>query len=323
MKKNKHLNKEQRYQIEAYIKVGLTDKEIATKMGKHRSTIYRERTRNSKRTKNGNVYIASFAHHLATKRKERKRKHVSLTDKVKRRIRWLIKHYWSPEQIADVCKKRLLKMVSPETIYQYLYRLKRAGTDLCKYLRRGHRRRRKRANKYKNRSLIKDKTSIEQRPEVVDKQERIGDFEIDTMKAKNGYLLTITDRKSLFNIIAKTASKKAADIQSAFSKAVKPYVKRMKTITSDNGLEFAKHKKMADEVNVDWYFAHTYSSFERGCNENQNGLIRQFIKRSTDLNKVSEQRIQQIQKMLNNRPRKKIEYCKPIHVFLENESLHL
>ena len=136
MQKNKHLNQKQRYQIEAYIKAGLKDSEIANKMGKHRSTIWRERTKNSKRTNKGDVYDAKFAQHLAIKRKERKNKHICLTAKVKRRIRWLIKRYWSPEQIYEVCKRRLVSMVSTETIYQYIYSLKRQGTDLCKYLQR-------------------------------------------------------------------------------------------------------------------------------------------------------------------------------------------
>jgi IS30 family transposase len=302
-------------------KQGISISAIAMQLGVHRSTLYRELQRNSKQYVKRREYNSLFAQHLTDKRHQLKKKHIQLTEPVRRRIRWLIRCYWSPEQIVQTCKNRGIDMVSVETVYLYLYDLKKQGTDLCIYLRRHHRKRRKRKLDKQPRTLIKDKVSIEQRPAMINKKERIGDFEVDLMKAKNGYLLTLTERKTLFNIIEKLPNKKAAQIEAAMNKIAQSY--RLLSVTSDNGLEFAHHQKVALPNRIKWYFAHPYSSHERGCNENQNGLIRQFITRKTDLNKVTDEDVKTIQNRLNNRPRKKNGFIAPKHLFLDYQSVAL
>jgi IS30 family transposase len=202
-------------------------------------------------------------------------------------------------------------MVSHERIYLWIYQQKRKGVDYCGYLRKGHRSRRKRKNKQTSRQIIKDKTSIEDRPEVVKKQKRVGDIEVDLVQCRKGYLLTATDRKTLFNWVGKVADKSARTVQEKLIKLLKPYKTHLKTVTSDNGLEFASHHKISKELQVDWYFAHPYCAHERGCNENQNGLLRQYAPRSTDLSKISKTTVKNWQKTLNARPRKKLNFEPP------------
>jgi len=310
----KQINLNQRYQIDSLLKAKTPKSKIAEIIGVSKKTIYNELKRNSKVTLKGNIYYPEFAEKLCRKRHKMKNKAIKLTADVKRRICWLIKCLWSPEQIVDVCKKRGIKMVSIESIYLYLYDLKRKGTDLCINLRRHHRKRRKRKNSKHSRQIIKNKVHISKRPNAANKASRIGHMEIDLMKCTNGFLLTITDRKSLYNIIRKIPNKSSQTIVDCLAK-LQNYIAIFKTITSDNGTEFAKHKISSKLMNVKWYFADPYSSWQRGCNENQNGLIRQFASRKTDLNKITNEQILQWQKILNYRPRKKLNFNKPIEIF--------
>jgi len=312
---NKQISLQQRYQIAALLKAKTKKSQIAKIIGFSKKSVYKEIERNSKRGSKQDVYEPDFAQKLCLKRHRLKNKKITLTKQVKRRIRWLIKCFWSPEQISKVCKIRAIEMVSIESIYQYLYNLKAKGTDLCKYLRRHHRKRRKRANTKQSRQIIKDKISIDKRPKAANKATTIGHMEIDLMKCTNGYLLTITDRKSLYNIIRKIPNKASQTVIEQLQKLKKQYQKIIKTITSDNGTEFAKHKQASKILNAKWYFADAYCSQQRGCNENQNGLIRQFASRKTDLNKITENQILTWQKMLNFRPRKKLKFLKPIDIF--------
>lgn len=312
---NKQISLQQRYQIAALIEARTKKSQIAKIIGFSKTSIYKEINRNSKRTVKGNLYDPDFADKLCRKRHQLKNKNIKLTWQVKRRIRWLIKCLWSPEQIVEVCKQRAIEMISIETIYKYLYKLKAKGIDLCKYLRRHHRKRRKRSNNKQTRQIIKDKISINKRPKAANKASTIGHMEIDLMKCTNGYLLTITDRKSLYNIVRKIPNKASKTVIQQLTKIKKQYQTIIKTITSDNGTEFAKHKQASKILNAKWFFADPYCSQQRGCNENQNGLIRQFASRKTDLTKITDKQILTWQKTLNFRPRKKLNFKKPIEVF--------
>lgn len=146
----------------------------------------------------------------------------------------------------------------------------------------------------------------------MNKQERLGDWETDLMRCTNGYLLTITERKSLFNFIVKIPNKEAETVKKAIIMTLKPFKNHIKTITSDNGTEFAKHEEIAAKLYIDWFFADPYCSQQRGCNENPNGLIRQYLTRKTNLNLLSQTDITNIQNKLNNRPRKKNNFLSPI-----------
>jgi len=323
MTKYSHLSKEQRYQIEALLTSGVSKVVIAHQLGIHRSSVYREISRNAKQQQRGDNYSARFAHHLTLKRKQLRSRYQKRDQTIERRIIWLLKHRWSPEQIVVVCKQRNIPMLSTEAIYLWIYEQKQKEADYAPLLRRHHRKRRKRTLDKQPRNIIKNKVSIDQRPDVVDLQQRVGDMEADLVKCTNGYLLTITDRKSLFNIIRKIPDKTSASVHNAMIQALQPLKPNIKTITTDNGTEFVLHQQIATTLNIDWFFAHPYSSWQRGCNENQNGLIRQYASRKTDLGQVSDHTIGQWQKQLNYRPRKKLNFQKPIHFFNQHLNVAL
>lgn len=307
-----HLSQGQRYQIEALKVAGHSQRYIADILLVHKSTISRELSRNSTQTaKLPDKYKASQADHFAIKRTYKPVKVKSGNKDIERRIAWLLRFDWSPEQIASSCRLRGIKMLSTEGIYLWIYSQARTPIDYTNYLRRHHRKRRKRKLKNQPRTIIKSRVSIHERPPEVMEQLRFGDMETDLVKCQNGYLLTITERKSLFNLIVKLPNKEAMTIQIAIISALLPVKKCVKTITSDNGTEFAYHQIISEALGVPWYFADPYCSQQRGCNENQNGLIRQYYKRNTDLNLITQASINLVQDKLNNRPRKKNKFISP------------
>lgn len=314
MNKYHHLSLSQRYEIAGLYKAGMSKTAIASQIGVHRCTIGRELRRNSIQSAHPpDKYKAEtaqvFASHRASyKPWSQKKKNPAIV----RRIKHLLKCDWSPEQIAQTCAQRSIEMLSIEGIYQWIYAQDRKIYDWTNHLRRRHRKRRKRCNSKHPRIIIKNKKSIHDRPKAVDEQQRLGDFETDLMKCTNGYLLTITERKSLFNFIVKIPNKEAETIKSAIISTLEPYRGLIKTITSDNGTEFAQHDAIASKLAIDWYFADPYCSQQRGCNENQNGLIRQYLNRKTDLLSVTTAEIKDIEDKLNNRPRKKNNFLSPI-----------
>ena len=308
-----HLSQDQRYQIEALNTAGHSQTYIAAFLSVHKSTISRELGRNSTQTvKQADKYKAAQAQHFTEKRAFKPDKWKSTDKHVERRLIWLLRKDWSPEQIALVCARKGLQMLSTEGIYLWIYAQKRTPVDYTSYLRRHHRKRRKRRLENQPRSIIKNRVSIHDRPIEVAEQQRFGDVETDLVKCQNGYLLTITERKSLFNFIVKLPNKEALTIQTAMIATLLPLKESIKTITSDNGTEFALHRTISEALCVPWYFADPYCSQQRGCNENQNGLIRQYFKRDTDLNEISENRIREVQRKLNNRPRKKNKFVSPV-----------
>ena len=187
----------------------MSQAKIADHLGVNKSTVSRELGRNSKNTARGTTYDAEFAQRIADKRRELKPRRGGMTYEIERRIRWLLKRGWSPEQINGTCKKRNIPMLSHEAIYLWIYERKRKGEDLTVHLRRKRKKRRNRALTKGRRVIIKDKTPIEQRPAAVAEQSRIGDFEVDLVKCAKGYLLTCTERKTLFNLIEKIPNKTA------------------------------------------------------------------------------------------------------------------
>ena len=307
-----HLSQEQRYQIEALKTAGHSQSFIAGHLGVHKSTISRELKRNSVHcARPPDKYKAKVAQLFADKRAYKTPATKSVDPCISRRIKWLLKAGWSPEQIATVCAQRNISMLSTEGICLWIYKQPRMPTDLTDLLRRHHRKRRKRRLSRQPRTIIKNRVSIHQRPLVVALQSRFGDMETDLVKCRNGYLLTLTERKSLFNFIAKIPNKEAATVEQAVIRMVQPFKQQIHTITSDNGTEFANHQSISQHTGILWFFADPYQSQQRGCNENQNGLIRQFLKRDTDLEKLSDNQIKIIQNKLNSRPRKKNQFLSP------------
>jgi len=313
--KYKQLTLKERYHISTLLKKGWSQKEIANSIGVHPSTICREIHRNKDILTQ--EYHYTFAQSNANKRQIGKAKYSVLTSKIKTYIKSKLKEDWSPEQIAGRMKIDIGLCICHETIYRYIYYNKSRGGRLYKHLRHKNKKYHNRSNKYQRRGIIINRVSIDKRPKIVEKKNRIGDFEIDTVIGLNhiGALVTVVDRKSKYAIIQKVSSKRAKEVTEALITMLHPLKDITQTITSDNGKEFAYHKQVSEALSTDFYFAHPYSSWERGLNEHTNGLIRQYLPKKTDFTQISKEEIITIQDKLNHRPRKVLNYRTPYEVF--------
>ncbi len=313
--KYKQLTLKERYHISTLLKRGWKQKEIAESIGVHPSTISRELQRN--RDTFTKEYSYDFAHSRSQSRQCSKAKYTVITSKIETYIKSKLKEDWSPEQIAGRMKRDKDFTVSHETIYRYIYYNKSRGGRLYKHLRHKNKKYHNRSNSYQRRGTIIDRVSIDKRPKIVEKKNRIGDFEIDTVIGRHhiGALVTVVDRKSKYAIIKNVSSKKAEEVTKALIEMLYPLRKITETITSDNGKEFAYHKLVSEALDTSFYFAHPYSSWERGLNEHTNGLIRQYLPKKTDFTKISKEEITTIQDKLNHRPRKVLNYRTPYEVF--------
>jgi IS30 family transposase len=302
-----HLTREERYQIYALKKAGHTQSEIAKVLERSPSTISRELSRN----RGGRGYRPKQAHRLACERHASNARQID--EATWRFAKARLREDWSPDQISNHAD------ISHETVYQRVYADKRAGGSLWKHL-RCQKQRRKRYGKRDLRGTIPNRLSIEQRPAVVEKRSRIGDWEADTVIGKNHKqaIVRLVERKSGYTLIRKVERRTADAVSRTMTKLLKPYQSRVHTITSDNGKEFAGHEKVARALRVDFYFAHPYASWERGTNENTNGLIRQYFPKGMDFTSITQQEISHVMKRLNNRPRKRLGYLTPAQVFFKS-----
>jgi IS30 family transposase len=318
----KQLTLSKRYHISTLLKQGYTQKYIAGEIGVHPSTISRELNRN--RT-NIRGYSAESAQVKSSSRHKQKSKRTFLTKQIEKYIRASLKQDWSPEQLSGRMKLDIGVSVAHESIYRYIYANKANGGKLYTYLRHKNKKYHKRSNDYKARGTIIDRVMIDKRPKIVDKKQRIGDFEIDTVIGKNhvGALVTVVDRKSKFTIIKNIASKQADEVSKALIDMITPIKAITHTITSDNGKEFAYHKEISAALDTKFYFANPYHSWERGLNEHTNGLIRQYLPKKSEFTNVSKEQIIMIQNRLNHRPRKVLGYKTPYEVFFKEFSRKL
>lgn len=317
--KMKHLTVEQRYTIWAMMQQGCSQKAIAMAIGKDKSVVSRELRRNCDRRSGG--YSAELAQRKYEKRQKDKRKHASFTLEVRQYVDGCLEKDFSPEQIVGRAKLEGRECVSVERIYQYVWRDKKEGGNLHTHLRRKGRRYRKRGNAKDCRGIIRDRVDIGQRPEIVDRRERLGDLEIDTMIGQNhrGALLTINDRVSSMVVIEKLNGRDARDLALKVIERLSPHQHMVHTITADNGKEFAEHKLISSSLHLDFYFARPYHSWERGANENTNGLIRQYFPKKTSFETISGDDVKRVEDILNNRPRKKLNFLTP-NEFLSRNS---
>ena len=308
------LTKDERYQIKACLQIDMKQVDIAKLLKRSPATISREIKRNT--GKRG--YRPKQANDQATMRRLTAEKSIKLTNEIKQDIVKLIKQELSPEQVCDYLITHGKTKLHHETIYRMLLQDKCDGGTLYKHLRHLHKSHRKRYGSYERRGRIKNAVSIEQRPAIVDSRSRIGDWEGDTVIGKDhkSAIYTLVDRKSLYTVIVKLNGKNATELADKTIKALEPISNKIHTITYDNGLEFAEHERMAKALDADIYFAHPYSSWERGINENTNGLIRQYFPKGTDFNKVTNSQIEFVMKRLNTRPRKTRGGKQPVELFL-------
>ncbi|MCP4107316.1 MAG: IS30 family transposase [Desulfobacteraceae bacterium] len=308
----KHITQEQRYTICVMKKQGYKQKDIAFAIGKNKSVISRELNRNS--DKRSNEYKSDLAQRKYVQRQKSKPKKIRFTQTVQQLVNdWLAEDY-SPEQIVGRAKFEGRECVSHEHIYQYVwYNKKHEKGILYEHLRHKGRKYRKRGAAKDSRGCIKNRVDISLRPAIVDKKERLGDLEIDTVIGQNhkGAILTINDRVSSFVWIEKLQGKDAKDLAKKAIEKLTPCNQWIQTITADNGKEFAEHEAMAKDLEINFFFARAYHSWERGANENTNGLIRQYFPKGSSFKNITNQQIQDVQHKLNNRPRKKLNFLTP------------
>lgn len=285
-------------------------------MGRSQSTISQEVKRNG--GKRG--YRHKQAHTMAQERHITKKKAVKLTPELKKRIDGHLKDKWSPEQIAGTLKKNKVISLHHETIYQYVLADKKSGGKLYTNLRHQNKTYRKRYGHPRNRSGIPNRVDIDKRPQVANKRKRIGDWEFDTIIGKNhkGAIVTMDERKSKLRLAAPLAGKKAKAVTEAMINLLTPIKKYVLTATFDNGKEFTLHEVFAKKINCDTYFAKPYHSWERGQNENANGLLRQYFPKNMELDKLSNEEVYRAVDKLNSRPRKILKYKTPYEVFFEH-----
>ena len=297
----KQLTEQERYQIYIMKQAGQSQQEIAILLERSPSTISRELRRNQ----GLRGYRPAQAQRLSDERRSTAHKARKVTEPVKDLIEILIRQELSPQQVVDYLKRRKKVTLHHETVYQLIYDDKAQGGDLYNHLRIASKPYRKRYGTYDRRGRIKNRTCIEQRPAVVDRRNRIGDWEGDTImgKGRKSALLTLVERKTLYTVMARLNGKQAQELAQTAISSMAHLKERVKTITLDNGLEFSEHELIAKELEADIYFAHPYASWERGTNENTNGLIRQYFPKGTDFTKVQDKDISFVMDRLNNRPR--------------------
>ena len=306
------LTREERYQISALKTAGHNQIDIAKVIGRHKSTISRELARNSGlrgyRPKQANGFAESRRPAKSIPR---------ISSESWSRIELLLREDWSPEQVSRWLRNEEGIFVSPEWIYQYILQDKQSGGDLHSHL-RCQKQRKKRYGSPDRRGQIKGRISIDERPDVVSQRSRIGDWEADTVIGKQGgaVLVTLVERKTRWSTIGKAPNRTAQEVKKVILECLRPLASQVQTLTYDNGKEFAQHQAISKELHCNGYFAHPYHSWERGLNENTNGLIRQFFPKGKDLSEVTDSSVQAVMNKLNNRPRKCLGFKTPNQVFL-------
>jgi len=306
------LTQEQRYQIYALKKTGHTGSEIAEVIGVHKSTVSRELRRN----RGGRGYRPQQAHELASMRRQKSVPRITAEGWAV--VESLLSQDWSPEQISGRLKKEQKVCISHEWIYQYVLKDKQAGGDFYRHL-RCQKKHRKRYGKYDRRGKLPNCRSIEERPAIVSTRQRLGDWEVDTLigRKQKQALVTLTERKSRFTLLGKVSRRTAQAVRQQVCRLLLPVIDKVHTLTSDHGKGFADHEQIAEMLQLKFYFAHPYAAWERGTNENTNGLLRQYFPKKSDFQATSIKEVQQAMSKLNFRPRKSLRFKTPFEVFYQ------
>lgn len=328
----KQLSIEEREEIKEMLQDGYSLRAIGTHLGRSHTSISRELAKYRSPIKN------RYTPRLAQEQQEQMRlqrggrprlKNQFIRDYVEEKLRLK----WSPEQIAGRLKKDHGHPISHEAIYQYIYSrcqregrgVKVYGEDLRPYLRRSHKRRKRKYVPHgSDQGKIRNRTSIEKRPKYIEKRKQVGHWETDSMVSRqsNVGLNSLVERSTGFLRLRKVNDGSAAQTAAAIMYQLSflpPSLRR--TLASDNGKEHAEHERISTELNLQWYFCHAYASHERGTNENTNGLVRDYLPKKTDFALVSNERIQEIEHLLNDRPRKRLKYQTPREVFNQRGAL--
>lgn len=284
--------------------------ETAQVIGVHKSTVSRELKRNT----GARGYRPKQAHQLALQRQDEKVRFM-IEEGTWRRVEQLLRQDWSPEQVCLWLHETGEQSVSHESIYLHIYWDKSHGGDLHTHL-RCQKQRRKRYGSYDRRGKLRNQISIEERPAVVDERSREGDWELDTIIGKNNKqaIVSMNERVHRLIYLYKVETKDAESVEQAITRTLREKGLPVLTLTADNGREFGNHEAIAKELDADFYFAHPYSSWERGANENGNGLVRQYFPKGSDFNAITDDDLRYVERQLNNRPRKCLDMKTPNQV---------
>lgn len=291
--------------------------EIGRRMGRSGSTISREHKRNQCHW--DQKYRASHAQSMTNRRRRESRQGGRFKAEDHREVVGLLRRDWSPEQISGSLRRSGRLQISHETIYKWILQDKNEGGDLYEHLRCARKQRRKRYRAYDSRGRLAGKRMIGERPEEVESRLTSGHWEIDTVHGSGKHsIVTLVERRSGYTEIGKIEAVTMKETTRSILELMSRHLHRYKSITADNGSEFHDYKTVEAVTDVPFYFATPHHSWERGTNENTNGLIRQYLPKGADLRFLSQQRCNQIAKILNDRPRKRHGYRTPKEIFNEN-----
>ena len=313
----KHLTEEERYQIDDLKREGLSQNKIAKKLGRSRSTLSRELRRN----KGERGWRPRQAQLKAVDRLvARGANNAKKADEAAWRYaeKHLTEDQWSPEQITGRLELESMESISHETIYQRILENRKAGGTLYTHLRCKKKRKKRYGSARSKRGAIPNRVDIDQRPAIVDSRKRTGDWEGDTIigsHAGGAVIASMVERKSRFTVLAKSKNKTTTAVIESINQHMLPIATLVCTITLDNGREFSLHELMAIMLDARIYFAKPYHSWERGLNENTNGLIRQYFPKKIPFDNITNHELQRVARKLNDRPRKCLGYKTPFEVF--------
>lgn len=304
-----------RYTISALKMEGLNCAQIARRIGRHRSTITREFNRNAC-VRDGN-YRPGEAHGLTRQRRSFSRRNRRFTEADFLHVTALLHKHWSPEQISGYLARTNELRISHETIYRHIWEDCKNFGDLHTYLRGARKKRRKRYGRYDSRGKLADKRHISERPASVETRKTKGHWEIDTVMGKGDKhcIVSIVERKTGYLVVGKLPCRTTEALNKRVVQLITQHLTAFKTITSDNGTEFHGYKVIEEATGVPFYFATPHHSWERGTNENTNGLIRQYLPKGQSMAKLSQHQCNAIAGKLNNRPRKRLGYKTPEECF--------
>jgi IS30 family transposase len=299
---------------------GLNKAQIARALGRHRSTVGRELRRNS--TRSDGRYRASTAQEKANGRRSRSRRNSRFSPADFAVVDGLLSRQWSPEQVAGQLRREDRLLISHETIYRHVWRDQKAGGTLYTHLRGARKRRRKRYGTYDSRGRLAGKRPIAERPAEVEARERVGHWEIDTVlgAGSKDCIVSMVERKSGLLLIGKLADRTTASLNSRAIRLMRRHGGPFETVTADNGTELHGYERIERRTGAVFYFARPYHSWERGSNENANGLIRQYLPKGASMAGLSQQRCNAIARQLNTRPRKRLGFRTPLECFTESSA---
>ena len=316
----RQLSQEERYIIAALGESRRTNAEIARSIGRPACTVLRERRRN--RCNSDGAYRASVAQSYSTARRSRQRVGFRHLPQQWESVVQLLQEDWSPEQISNSLRLQGSFGISHQTIYKFVHNDRRDGGTLFKHLRCSPKLRRKRHNTSDSRGILPGKRHISERPPEVESRKELGHWEGDTLMGSDLHhcLLTLVERKSGLAILKKLEARKATNVSRSARRVIADQPDMFKTITFDNGTEFHDYKALEEHYPVKCYFATPYHSWERGSNENLNGLIRQYLPKGACMSTVTQADCDRIAQKLNSRPRKRHGYKTPQEIYDEDST---